>query len=441
MPQCTATLLRSLSILTLVAALVFPSPIWAERELIDRVVAMVDDEAILLSDVLREMNLVRLQRDLRSLSEEEQDELFDQILEEMVNDQLLVAQAKEKGIEVGDQELQQAVDEAIAAIKQRIGDEERYQEELQKQGLTEAEIRDMHREQRRKQILASRVIQSELRSKISISDDQVVKYWLTQRDSLPDELRRVPAKLRLAHILIVPSADDQEAAVRQRIEGIAARIRSGEDFAKVASETSEWPTAQRGGDLGEFRYGDFNIDAFDETVSKLEPGQVSEPFETRLGWMIVKLEERKGDVMRARHIVLKMTPSENAQVAALETTEELRRRILAGESFEELAASYSDDPNSRDRNGVLEDEWAVPDLLPEFRKALEKVGVGEISSVVQSQNGFHIFKVLSRTESRETTFEDVRELLRRYLEQRELETRFRAYVEGLRQRFHVDIKA
>lgn len=433
--------LRSmLSGLSLLLVCLWGPSLHAEREVVDRVVAIVDDHAILLSDVLREMNLARLQRDLRNLSEAEQQQLFKQVLEDMIDDQLLVAQAKVKGFEVGDQELQDAVDEAIRAIKQRIGSEELYRAELERQGLTEAEVRDMHREQRRKQILASRVIQSELRSKIAVSDDQVEQFWVTQHDSLPDELKFTPETVQLAHILTIPSTEDLEVKVRARMDSILARVNAGEDFAAVAQQVSEWPTAQRGGDLGDFRYGDFNSDDFDAAVSKLQPGEISAPFETRFGLMIVKLEARNGDVMRARHIVLKMEPSENAQVAALEQAQEIRRRAVAGESFEELARTYSDDPNSRDRGGVLENEWATDDLLPEFRAPIAALEIGGISDVVKSPNGFHVFKLLTRTSSRQTTLADVREPLRRYLEQIELEKRFDTYVNELRKQFYVEIR-
>jgi peptidyl-prolyl cis-trans isomerase SurA len=429
-----------LSGLSLLLVCLWGPSLHAEREVVDRVVAIVDDHAILLSDVLREMNLARLQRDLRNLSEAEQQQLFKQVLEDMIDDQLLVAQAKVKGFEVGDQELQDAVDEAIRAIKQRIGSEELYRAELERQGLTEAEVRDMHREQRRKQILASRVIQSELRSKIAVSDDQVEQFWVTQHDSLPDELKFTPETVQLAHILTIPSTEDLEVKVRARMDSILARVNAGEDFAAVAQQVSEWPTAQRGGDLGDFRYGDFNSDDFDAAVSKLQPGEISAPFETRFGLMIVKLEARNGDVMRARHIVLKMEPSENAQVAALEQAQEIRRRAVAGESFEELARTYSDDPNSRDRGGVLENEWATDDLLPEFRAPIAALEIGGISDVVKSPNGFHVFKLLTRTSSRQTTLADVREPLRRYLEQIELEKRFDTYVNELRKQFYVEIR-
>jgi len=268
----------------------------------------------------------------------------------------------------------------------------------------------------------------------------VRNFYDTQRDSIPPELLQIPARVRLADILIIPQNEAQIKAARAKMDSVLQRLKQGEDFAQVAKERSEWPTAQNGGFLGKFHYGDFESDAFDEAISKLEPGQVSDVLETRFGLMIVKLETRDGDEMTARHIVIKTEPDENAQVAALEKAIEIRRRLLAGESFEELAKQYSDDPLTRDKGGVVENEWAIADLRAEFQGAVDSLGVGEISQVLNTPNGFYILKVLSRTASRDVTFEDIQEPLRRYLEQREMERLYQNYVADLRKKFYVDIK-
>jgi peptidyl-prolyl cis-trans isomerase SurA len=414
----------------------------AERQLVDRTVAFVDDAPILLSEVVQEMNLVRLQRDLGDLDEAQQKQLYDKVLDEMISDALLVAQAKAKGYEVGEDELRAAVDEAVLNIKQRVGGEERYRAELQKQGLTEAEVRDMHKEQKRKQILASRVIQAEVRRQIAVSDDQVRTAWETERDSIPPQLLSMPTTYRLEHILVVPRPDPAKVeAARAKLAAAQKRVAAGEDFAKVAKEVSEWPTAQNGGFLGAFRYGDFESEAFDATVAKLEPGQVSDVIETRFGLQIVKLESRNGDEMTARHIVIKLEVDENAQVRALEKAIGLRERILRGESFDAVARAESDDPNTRDQGGRVQEELPATELLPEFRAAIDSVAVGAVTRVVRSQSGFHLFKVTGRSEAREATFADLQEPLRRWLEQREVEKRYRAYLAELRQKFHVEIKA
>jgi peptidyl-prolyl cis-trans isomerase SurA len=438
-----ALAVAALLVLAVAAGVVsIPAPAAADREPVDRVVAMVDDEAILLSDVLQEMNLVRLQRNLGTLSQADQEKLYRTVLESMINDQLLVAQAKAKGIEVTDDELRNAVDEAIADIKQNLGGEEKYRAELQREGITEAELRDLHRDQKRKQILSSRLIASQIRREVRVSDNQVRAYYDTHKDSLPPELLQVPATVRLGHILIVPRPDSTQAqAARAKIESARKRILGGADFATVAKEVSEWPTAESGGFLGNFRYGDFGSDIFDNAVSKLEPGQVSDVIETRFGLQIVKLETRKGDEMTARHIVIKLEPDENANVRALELAQSIRQRAVKGESFEELARNYSDDPNTRDRGGMVEQELPLSELVPEFRSAVDSVPVGGLSQVVRSSNGFHLFKVVSRTDSRTTSFEDVQEQVRRFLEQREVEKRYRAYVEELRKKFYVEVKA
>lgn len=413
----------------------------AEREVVDRVVAMVDDEAIQLSEVLQEMNLARLQRNLGKLSADEQQQLFRSVLEDMINDQLLVAQAKAKGITVSDEELREAVDQAIRDIKESMGGEEAYRAELARQGLTEAEVRDLHREQKRKQILAQRLIQQEIRRTVTITDEQLRNAWDTQRDSLPAELFQTPETVRLAHILIAPRPDAvQAAAARTKIEAAQKRVAAGEDFATVAKQVSEWPTAANGGFLGAFRYGDFESDAFDEAVSKLEPGGVTDIVETKFGLQIIKLESRKGDEMTARHIVIKLSADENAQVRALDLAQSIRSRALAGESFEDMARTYSDDTNTRDKGGVVDQELRTSEIVPDFRAALDSVAVGSVTNVVRSSAGFHLFKVLARTQPNAATFDGVRDTLRRYLEQREVERRYRTYLADLRKKFYVDIK-
>src|SRR5207302_2878779 len=138
-------------------------------------------------------------------------------------------------------------------------------------------------------------------------------FYQTNADSIPPELRRTVEKLHLAHILIVPHPDEKKLkAAQAKIARAQKRLAAGEDFAKVARELSEWPTAQNGGSLGAFRYGDFESQAFDAAVSKLQPGQVSDVIETRFGegagsqLQIIKLESRNGDEMTARHIVVKL---------------------------------------------------------------------------------------------------------------------------------------
>jgi parvulin-like peptidyl-prolyl isomerase len=139
--------------------------------------------------------------------------------------------------------------------------------------------------------------------------------------------------------------------------------------------------------------------------------------------------------------VVKLDLGEDAQVRALEKATELRRRILAGEAFEEVARAESDDANTRDRGGLVEEELPVSELLPEFRSAIDSVAVGGVTRVVQSSSGFHLFKIVARSEAREAQFADVQEMLRRWLEQREIERRYRAYLTDLRQKFYVDIRA
>ena len=325
---------RGMSPVILSLLLLAGGPVHAQRELVDRIVASVDDDPILLSEVLQEMNMVRLQRNLRELSEADQAELFRSILDEMIADRLLVAQATVRGFEVSEQDLREAVDEDIRTIKERVGGEERYREELARQGYTEVEVRDLRKDQARRRMLASRVLQTEVRRGIVVTEAEVKLWYDTKRDSLPPELLRTPETLQLGHILLAPQADSSRVrAARAKIEAAAKRLAAGEDFGKLATEVSEWPTARNGGFLGTFRYGDFESDEFDRAVAALEPGQTSGIVETRFGLQIVRLETRKGEEMTGRHIVVKLDPDENASVRAFERTPGIAAPHSQGREF------------------------------------------------------------------------------------------------------------
>ncbi len=130
-----------------------------------------------------------------------------------------------------------------------------------------------------------------------------------------------------------------------------------------------------------------------------------------------------------------------ANKQALDEYDVLRDRILRGESFEEIARTESDDPNTRDRGGLVDEELPASELLPEFRAAIDSVAVGGVTRVVRSASGFHLFKIVGRNDARDAGFDDVKETLRRWLEQREIEKRYRTYLDELRQKFHVEIRA
>ena len=326
----------------------------------------------------------------------------------MIADRLLVAQATVRGFEVSDQDLRDAVDEDIRTIKERVGGEERYREELARQGYTEVEVRDLRKDQARRRMLASRVLQTEVRRGIVVTEAEVKMWYDTKRDSLPAELLRTPETLQLGHILLAPQADSTRIrTARAKIEAVVKRLAAGEDFGKIATEVSEWPTARNGGFLGTFRYGDFESDEFDRAVAALEPGQTSGIVETRFGLQIVRLETRKGDEMTGRHIVVKLDPDENATVRAFERTTELRRRILKGETSRNWRART---PTTATR--------ATPAAWWKARGSATNSGRNSAprstrprwaasSSVIRTEAGFHFFKVIGRTTSETASFEQI----------------------------------
>jgi peptidyl-prolyl cis-trans isomerase SurA len=191
-------------------------------------------------------------------------------------------------------------------------------------------------------------------------------------------------------------------------------IRGGVDFADIARRHSEDPgSAPAGGDLGLVRRGLF-VKEFEGAVFALDEGQMSDIVETPFGLHLIQLLERRGDAVRARHILLRMerTPADDDSARA--ALARIRERALAGESFAELAREYSEDEQTRLVGGEL-GAFELENLDPELARTITGLKEGEISPPSRisegSSYGFHIVLLKRRTAAHEMSLEqDYRKL-------------------------------
>jgi peptidyl-prolyl cis-trans isomerase SurA len=167
---------------------------------------------------------------------------------------------------------------------------------------------------------------------------------------------------------------------------------------------------------------------------------LSVPVRSRFGYHLIELLERDGERFRVRHILALVQPTEDDIIGARERVEAARERLAAGESFEDLAAELSDDPLTRDQGGDL--GWTpLQALLPEVAQMIDSVGVNNISPVLPSDRGFHVFKIKNRRGGGAYQFDEIRDQLRGYLEQQELEAAYDKWMSGVRDSAYVEIKA
>ncbi len=368
---------------------------------LDKVVAIVDKEIILESELDAQIQFLALNNKI----DPKTPGLKEEVLNNMINEKLLVAKAIEDSVTVTDEEVQQQLDQAIQQRVQQVGSEARLEELY---GMPLSKIKREYRDEMRKNLLAQKLQQQRVGNE-QVSRFEVEEFYNTYKDSLPP----VPEQLEMSRIFVTPkpSTAAKERA-RERMQTILDSIRAGADFGEMAKRYSEDPgSAQQGGDLGFVRRGQF-VSEFEAAVFSLGVGQVSNIVETAFGFHIIQLLERRGDAVHARHILLRIPRSEGGDSSAIALLDSLRDRAMNEQNFAELAKKYSEDKESNLIGGMLP---------PVDREQLEKdwypsvinLKAGEISKPfrVSSQApsgasyGYQIVLLRKRTPAHKMTLE------------------------------------
>ncbi len=247
-------------------------------------VAVVNGSVITQKDFDREMDGVqrRLASTGRSLDDSQLQALKKEVLEGLINVELLYQETQRKGITVKEA----AIDEELKTLRGRFADEDQFKTALSKANLSEAALRS----QVKRRLAIEHFIATQFAEKVTVSAKETKDYY----ESHPQSFKQ-PEQVRASHILIKidPQADEsQRAEARKKIEEIKHKLHEGEDFATLAKEFSQGPSGAKGGDLGYFRRGDM-VKPFEEAAFALKPGEVSDPVETRFGYHLIKLIDRK----------------------------------------------------------------------------------------------------------------------------------------------------
>lgn len=393
----------------------------AEYQTVDRIVAVVDDQIILASDVEQELALQVLQRggDPAKLTQGQREEYSRQTLELLIRSKILAYKAKKDTIKVDEEQIEEAVRQQMQQVKE---ENPNFQDLLKSQNMTERELRDRYRKNIREQFLTQQV-QQKLASNVEVSYRDVQAFQKAYRDSLPPQVG-------VSHILITVKAGDAlRAEARKKIEGLLTRVKAGEDFAALAQQHSDdTGSAREGGDLGFFGKGNM-VPEFEKVAFALKPGEVSGVVESPYGFHIIKCEAVSGDSVRARHILaLFPKPSEEDEKRAYALANELKERALKGEKFADLARQYSEDPESRERGGLL-NFYRRDALPPSFADEVSKMRLGDVAGPIKTQFGWHVIRL-----------NDDRETIEALLRQIKLAELFEKTIEETRQKIYVDVR-
>ncbi|KPL10335.1 hypothetical protein AMJ71_03370 [candidate division TA06 bacterium SM1_40] len=407
---------------------------WAVRETVDRIVAVVGDDVILESELTREVYLYYIQFGVEIEDEAQLEDLRSSVLERMIESRILLAEAKRDTIEPSETEVEEALNQAIKEISGRFPSEEAFEEEVLQQGLTVDDLRARYREDIRERLLVDGLVERRLRPGVFVSSREVEEFYQSHIDSIP----LVPAKVTLSHIMIaVVPGEEMEKAAKERAEAILALVKEGQDFAMLARRFSEDPgSAPQGGDLGYFGRGEM-VPEFETAAFDLQPGEVSGLVQTVFGYHILKCEEKEADRVRISHILVLLLPGPEDAARARVRADSVRTMALAEERFASLAGRYSDDAESRDRGGVL-GEFVVDDLGQFLRDAIEGLGPGEISDIVESDIGYHVVRVDAYEASRRPTYDEIKGSLKEFLFQTKLEEKSKGWIEELKEEIYVE---
>jgi peptidyl-prolyl cis-trans isomerase SurA len=359
----------------------------AAIEEIDGIAAVVDDDVITRAELERRLQTITQQLRQKGTQLPPQAVLQRQMLERMILEQLQLAQAKQLGVTVDDEELNKVIDRIAEQNKLTLL---QFREALQGEGISFATFR----EEIRKEVIITRLRNNQVAKRIDVSPQEI--------DNLLEEQRRDQSKneeYHLQHILINLPADaspEQIAASRNKMNQLMKELRGGADFSTIAISHSAGPQALEGGDIGWRRQAQLPV-AFAEAVKGLNAGEISKPVRSTSGYHLLKLLEKRGDQrhlvrqVNARHVLI-ATSALISNQEAKQRLERLRERILNGEDFAELARAHSDDTGSAAKGGEL--GWADPSIYVEsFRDAISNSQPGEITAPFKSQFGWHILQV------------------------------------------------
>jgi len=357
---------------------------------IDRIVAVVNDDVIVHSEMQTRLRSVIDQLGKSGVPAPPRDVLEKQVLEQLVLDRLQMQIAARTGIRVDDETLNRQI--ADIAQQNNLSLRE-FRDILERDGFDFGSFR----ENIRNELIKSRVQQRQIQDRVQVTDRDIDNYLATQAKQGGNN-----PEYRVSHILVaVPDGASPEdlTEAREKVEDIIARLNAGANFGRAAAAESDGRQALEGGDLGWRKAGELPT-LFEEVVPKLEKGEISDPIRSSSGFHLIKLVDVRGaerhviKQTHARHILIRTNEITNSSVARSRLSV-LRSRILNGASFNDLARASSDDPGSAVKGGDL--GWLSPgDTIPPFEKSMDALADGEISEPFETQFGWHILQVLGR---------------------------------------------
>lgn len=433
MKKSTASKLAVSKLLTGVAILALSHFSVARTVALDKVIAVVDSDVVMASELNQRMQMVVSQLQANQTQMPAEDVLRSQIIDQLVTESLQLQIGNRVGVDISEAELDAAVERMKQANKLT---DEAFAQQLAQDNISINSLR----EQIRRDMIIDQVQRGSVNRRIRISEQEVENFLKSKQGKFwasPD--------YNLGHILIsLPStASNEEAkAAEDKAQDIVKRLRDGADFRQLAVAQSQGQNALKGGELG-WRKSAQMPDLFSEAIEALEQDGISEPLRSGAGFHILKLYGKRGaqeqviEQSKVRHILVKPSTILSDDEARQQLTD-IRQQIVDGGDFAELAKEHSEDVGSMLSGGDL--GWSLPGkFVPEFERTINNSSIGDISQPFRSQFGWHILQVQERRQ------QDMSETVRinqanRLLRSRRFEEERLNWIQEIRDEAFVEIK-
>jgi len=380
--------------------------LFSSAQIIDKVVAVIGDEIVLASDIETQY--------LQYLSQgyTEKKEVKCQIIEDVLYQRLLTHQAKLDSADVTEDEVNKELERRLTSFTSQLGSQAALEEHFGKSVL---DIKNEFYDIIYNQLLSQRM-QSSITSSVSITPEEV-KLFYTDMSNASD-LPLIPTKIEISQIVKIPEINPEEKSrIRKKLISFRERVKNGEDF-KVLSTlySDDTESAKNGGELGFVNRGDL-VPEFESAAFALKGDEISEVIETKFGYHIIQLIERRGESINVRHILMKPKVSSAALLDTKTQLEKVQNLMNSGDlTFKEASKNHSDDI-SKNNGGLLINPqtgsslFTVEQLPVNIRYSAERMKEGEISSISQfvmedGKKAYRIIKITKKIEEHEANLAD-----------------------------------
>ncbi len=407
--------------------------VYAQKEG-DRIIAIVGNEIILESDLQYQMQMYARQNNLTSLNPA----IAQQIFTQMVTDKIILAKAEQDSIIVKDEEVNKELDYRLRTLIQQVGSEQRIQEVY---GMPLVKIRLTLKEDLVKKMMSDKLKRKKFSNPIKVSDKEVREFYNNYKDSIP------PAneEFELSHIFISRKLTEAEKEIaKTKALQILDSVKAGTDFSELAKRNSDDKgSAVNGGDLGFAKKGVF-VKEFEESLNKLSIDEVSDVVETEFGYHIIKLKEKKGDQVRAQHILVSFKKQASSDFETISVLNSIRDSIVSGKlTFEQAVVRYSQDTETKSKEGYL-GFLSVDKLDSNYISELNSLQIGEISKPIRSGDddnyAYELIIIKSKAAPHKLTLETDYERIKKYTSALKDNKAYEDWIEELKKSIYVDIK-